>query len=290
MIRKMIKFALLALVGITGSRLILAHEHLAAGAQTKSPGSPLLFVNANDYSAETGYVFGLSAGNSGSSYDGYYYTGDLVFVALAATADFGGPEAQAAALGSHIEVVIETVEGPVGAKFGFWETATDEVDSTNLTWSVTVGLTNSTQPIVVSDTDGSVGADPYGHKHGRLFSVTQPGFYRLGCRFVDISTHGPGGGPIHTSSDRFHLNLQAGVTIAQLEIGAAGQKITFAGPSNLPDTGVAVATTYQLESTVILGPTSAWKPVGELVVGDDHLHTVLLPAGAETGYFRLRAQ
>jgi len=76
-----------------------AHEHLAAGANSTTPGSPLLFVNAADYATNSGYVFNLGADAPGSPYDGWYYTADLVFVALAATPAYGGPEAQAAALG-----------------------------------------------------------------------------------------------------------------------------------------------------------------------------------------------
>ncbi len=89
-----------------------AHEHLAAGANSTTPGSPLIFVNAGDYATNSGYVFNLGMDAPGSPYDGWYYTADLVFVALAATPNYGGPEAQAAALGSHIEIILETVAGP----------------------------------------------------------------------------------------------------------------------------------------------------------------------------------
>ena len=232
----------------------------------------------------------MEQGEAASPYSGYYYTGDLAFAALAATLDFGGPEPLAGALGARIAVVLETVEGPPGAQFGFWETAVDNVESTNLTWSVSVGLTQGTNQISVSENDGSAGADPYGHKHGRILSVTQPGFYRLGWRFVDVSTNGPAGGPIHAPSDRFFLYLQADVTIAKLTLGLAGAQVSFAAPSNLPDEGTGPATNYQLESTANLAAGAVWKPVGEVVVGDDQLHTVTLPVSAVTGYFRLRTQ
>ena len=62
-----------------------AHEHLAAGANSTAPGSPLIFVNAGDYATNSGYAFGLNAGDAGSPYAGWYFTSDLVFVALAAT-------------------------------------------------------------------------------------------------------------------------------------------------------------------------------------------------------------
>ena len=191
-----IQFALPALLGglLAGATSANGHEHLEAGANSTNPGSPVIFVNAGDYAADYGYVFGLDAGDPGSPYEGYFFTGDLVFAALAATGAYGGPEANASALGSHIEVVLETVEGPAGANLGFWETQGNDLDSTNLTWIVPVGLTNGTNHIVVSETDGSPGSDPYGHIHGRIYSVDQPGLYRLGFHFVDTSTNGPGGG------------------------------------------------------------------------------------------------
>ena len=272
---------------MAGCPIANAHEHLAAGANSPSPGSPLIFVNAGDYATNSGYVFNLGMDAPGSPYDGWYYTGDLVFVALAATPTYGGPEAQAAAIGSHIEIVLETVAGPQGATLGFWETQQDGVDSTNLTWTVPIGLTNGTNHIVVSETDGSPTADPYGHTHGRIYSVDKPGLYSVGFRFVDTSTNGPGGGPIQAPSDRFYLYFQADVTIAGISIATNTASLTFAAPSNLPDTGTAPATNYQLESTPVLGSLANWQPAGDLVVGDDHLHTVTLPQTNSTAFFRL---
>lgn len=263
-----------------------AHEHLAAGANSTTPGSPLIFVNASDYATYSGYAFGLDAGDPGSPYFGWYYTGDLVFVALAATPAYGGPEPLAAALGSHIEVILESLQGPAGGTLGFWETQQNGVDSTNLTWTVPVGLTNGTNHIVVSETDGSPGSDPYGHIHGRIYSVDKPGLYLAGFRFVDTSTNGPGGGPIQSPSDRFYLYLQGGVTISGIAKATNGISLTFAAPSNLPDTGTAPATNYQIESTPKLAPTN-WQPAGDVVVGDDHMHTVTLPMTNSAAFFRL---
>ena len=93
------KKSLTSLLLILLAALSQAHEHLAAGAASTDAGSPIMFVNAGDYSADSGYVFGLEAGEPDSSYTGYYHTGDLVFVALAATPNYGGPEPLHAALG-----------------------------------------------------------------------------------------------------------------------------------------------------------------------------------------------
>ena len=264
-----------------------AHEHLAAGANSTTPGSPLIFVNTADYATNSGYVFNLGADAPGSPYDGWYYTADLVFAALAATPNYGGPEAQAASLGSHIEIVLETFSGPPGATLGFWETQQNGVDSTNLTWTIPVGLANGTNHIVVSETDGSSTADPYGHIHGRIYSVNIPGLYTVGFRYADTSTNGPGGGPIQAPSDRFYLYFQAGVTIAAISPATNGVNVTFAAPSNLPDSGTAPATNYQLESTPKLGPSADWQPAADLVVGDDHMHTLTLPATNSSAFFRL---
>ncbi len=282
--------ALPALVGVllTATFDANAHEHLAAGANSTTPGSPLVFVNAGDYAANADYVFGLNAGDPASPYEGWYYTSDLVFAALAATPDYGGPEAQAAALGSHIEVVLESVDGPPGATLGFWETQQNGVDSTNLTWTVPAGLTHGTNRIVVSETDGTPGADPYGHIHGRIYSVDKPGLYVAGFRFVDTSTNGPNGGPLQAPSDLFHLYFQAGVTIASISATNNEASLTFAAPSNLPDSGTAPATNYQIESTPALGASMNWQPAGDVVVGDDHMHTLILPMSGVNTFFRLK--
>ena len=281
-----------ALPGLASTLLAVAttaagHEHLAAGANSTAPGSPLIFANAADYATNSGYVFNLGADASGSPYDGWYYTGDLVFAALAATPAYGGPEPQAAALGSHIEIVLETCSGPPGSTLGFWETQQNGVDSTNLTWTVPVGLTNGTNHILVSESDGSPTADPYGHIHGRIYSVDKPGLYTVGFRYVDTSTNGPGGGPIQKPSDQFYLYFQVGVTIAAISPATNGVNLTFGAPSNLPDTGTAPATNYQIESTPKLGPSANWQPAGDVVVGDDHIHIITVPMTDSSAFYRL---
>ncbi len=136
----------------------------------------------------------------------------------------------------------------------------------------------------------SPGAGPYGHKHGRIYSVTRPGLYKVGFRFVDTSTNGPAGGPIQAPSDRFFLYLQGGVTIAAIATTDAGVTLTFGAPSNLPDNGAGAATTHQVESTPALGTPTHWQPVGDAVVGDDLLHTVTAPFSGDSVLFRLVAR
>ena len=264
-----------------------AHEHLAAGATAPNPGATLVLQNLADYGEASGYAFNLGAGTTNDAYLGYYYTGDLVFVALAATPNYGGPEPGAAALGAFVQIQLLSVEGPPGASFGFWETTQDGVDSTDLTWSVPVPYTNGHRLIPVSEGDGTAGADPYGHLHGRIYSVTRPGLYKTTWQFVDTSANGPAGHPVELPSAPFSLFLQADLTLGRVVLSTNGLALTFAAPSNIPDSGDGPATNYRLEASPVLGPAAAWTAVGDVVVGDDHLHTVTVPWSGSTRFFRL---
>ena len=117
-----------------------AHDHMPAAATASTPGATLRYApTAEDFTTNSGWVFGLNVGTTNDAYFGYYWTDDSVFTALAATPNNGGPEPGYAAPGTYIQVKLLSVEGPAGAVFGFWETAgqgTDGegVDGTNLTW------------------------------------------------------------------------------------------------------------------------------------------------------------
>src|SRR5262249_18602303 len=143
----------------------------------------------------------------------------------------------------------------------------------NLTWSVPVPYQNGTNLIPVSEGNGELGADPYGHIHGRIYSFTEPGLYKVTWQFVDTSTNGPDGGPLDLPSVPFYLYYQAGLTIGAIETTTTnGLQVVFAAPSNIPDSGVGPATNYTLQSLLSVGTDSVWQPVGTAVVGDDHLH------------------
>src|ERR1041385_3485553 len=212
-----------------------AHEHLAAGAVSTNIGASLIFQNDADFGGDVGFVFNLTAGTTNDAYSGFYYTDEISFTALPATADNGGPELGHAALGAQIEVRLLSVEGPVGARFGFWETTEVGVDSTNLTWSVTVPFTSGTNAIMVSENDGAPGADPYGHIHGRVYRVTEPGLYKATWQFLDTSTNGVNGGPVNAPSAPFSLFYQADLTLGRIASVTNGISINFAAPSNIPD-------------------------------------------------------
>ncbi len=266
-----------------------AHDHLEAGVLSPTPGAPLAFLNDADYGGDYGFVFNLDSGDPGSPYEGYYFMNDLVFVAQAATPDYGGPEPGAAGLGTRIAVQLLGIQGPTGAHLGFWETLQDEVDSTNRTWTLPIPLVGGTNLIPVTQSSDSPTADPYGHLHGRIYTVDRPGFYVTTWRFVDLSTNGPGGGPIQAPSAPFDLYFQADLTIARIQKTPAGADIVFAAPSNIPDSGEGPATHYTLEASPVLGSKAQWTPVGPVVVGDDHLHTNSVTLGARATYVRLLA-
>ena len=73
----------------------------------------------------------------------------------------------------------------------------------------------------------STGGDPFGHIHGRRFSVTKSGLYRVGFRVLDVSTNGPAGGPIHTASETTARLFSGEVTITQVEPDVDHTHVTF---------------------------------------------------------------
>jgi hypothetical protein len=267
---------------------LLAHDHMPAAATSSAPGATLQYdPSATDYTTRSGFVFALTAGTTNDPYLGYYYTDDQIFDALAATLDSGGPVPGHAALGTYVQVKLLSMEGPAGASFGFWEALEDGVDSTNLTWSVTVPYHNGTNLIHVSESDGSPGSDPYGHIHGRIYSVTKPGFYIATWQFVDTSTNGADGGSVDLPSVPFSTYYQAGLTIAVISIDTNGVNITFAAPSHQPDDLSTPPANYILQSSSAPGSSAVWQTVGGVIVGDDALHTVTLPLSGAAQFFRL---
>jgi hypothetical protein len=282
--------ALLALALAAPCFHLWAHDHLAAGATTNTPGATLIFQNDGDFGGDTGFVFNLTPGTSDDPYLGYYYTSEISFVALAATPDNGGPEPGNAVPGTYVQIKLLNIEGPAGAMFGFWETAQDGVDSTNLTWSLPVPFYNGTNLIHVSENTGSPGSDPYGHLHGRIYSFDKPGLYKVTWQFVDTSTNGPNGGPVDLPSAPFYLYYQADLTIGGIRVATNGVNVTFSCPSNIPDSGVGPSANYELQSSPTLGTNALWQSAGAVVVGDDHLHTITVPITANSLFFRLKSQ
>ena len=101
-----------------------------------------------------------------------------------------------------------------------------------------------------------------GHIHGQRFTATRPGFYTVGFRFVDASTNGAAGGPIHTPSDVFEVYFQGGVSIASLDQTGGVTTVTV---------GTVFGRSFQLEYNIDLANVTGWMPIGFPASGTDHL-------------------
>lgn len=233
------------------------HGHLNLGASGVDQSDPLIFENAAIFETATNYVKTLMFASSGA-YAGYYQ-GNITFTTLAATPDHAGPEPNAAALGAQIVAQLVSVEGPAGGAFAFWDTG-----ATSPTISLACGLAG-TNTWRVSENDGSPGSDPYGHIHGRRFTATKPGIYTVGFRALDVCTNGVGGGPIHAPSAVIKVYFQAGVNIKSITSVAEDTVIVLSAP---------VGWNWSLEAGDSLGSAGSWMPIGELIPGDDHFHTI----------------
>lgn len=256
------------------------HAHVNAGALATTPGSPLNFANGARFSADSGYAVPLKLATNGP-YAGHHY-GSITFTALPSTEFNGGPTPGHALPGAHLELRVLSVSGPEGGRFGFWETPGDELDGTELTFSVPVGETAGTRQFPLSENDGGAGDDPYGHYHGRFFSATRPGLYRVGFQAFDTSGNGPGGGPLHAPSEILPMYFQAGITIASIRLTETGVEVSFVTQSGK---------NHFIDASENLADPAAWKPVAGPLVGDGKLLTVAnLPASAATGYLRLRVE
>jgi hypothetical protein len=256
------------------------HFHVNAGAVAPEVGAALTFVNRALFAEESRFVIHLRPVES-ALYGPLFYGGaDLTFTALPATLDNGGPSPKAALSGTRIAAIVESVDGPPGGAFSFWDSFDGFFDATEITFTVPIGTLGGTNRFLLSENDGSPGADPYGHIHGRKFSATLPGTYRVGLRLVDDTLNGPGNGPLHAPSERIVFLFQAGLTLAVRSIQEGTATVQFGTESNR---------TYRIESTSALGPTAIWQQVGEPVTGTGRLETVTgLPAAYPETFFRLR--
>ncbi len=234
------------------------HGHLNAGAVGQSQGDKLIFANGADFATSSPYVKTLNLATTGK-YAGFY-EGNITFTALATTAINGGPEAQASAPGSFIAVEFQSVEGPVGGEFSFWEAG-----ATAPSVSIASGQT-AAHRWALSASDGSPSADPFGHIHGRRFTATKPGLYKVKFQLFDTSANGTGGGPIHTASDPIEITFQAGLNVERIEPDEDHTHIRFAATAGK---------NWQVQASSQLGALADWQPVGNVITGDDLLHEVL---------------
>lgn len=263
--------AAIGMAALTFSVQAQVHGHLNIGANSKTQGAPLIWANGADFMASSNYVNTLYFTNAGR-FAGYY-NGNITLTGLAATSDYGGPDPQAASPGSLIQFKMACLEGPAGGSFGFWDAGT-----TSPSISLSPGQ-SSTNLWRVSENDGSPGSDPYGHIHGRRFTATKAGIYKVAFTAVDVSTNGTAKGPIHTPSVPLQVYFEAGVNIQSLVKTQSQTQVKFAAPANY---------TWQLMGTDTLQANPVWAPVGAPVVGDDYFHSVTDPtAPAGKRFYRM---
>lgn len=276
-------------------------QTLNFGATTNIPGATLVFENASNYIAGSGYCF---ATVSGSVYDpnvgydffpyaGYYYNCIQIFNALPATADKGGPAEGAASPGSMVQLQLLSVAGPAGASFAYWKGNSDGSYGTNLTWSVPVPSSGGTHLILVTQAANTPTNDPFGLIQNQVFGFTKPGLYKLTWQLVDTSTNGPRGTPLNQPSAAFDLYYQADCTVASISSATDGVHLVFAAPkgSLQPYRGYVSGQSYNLYESSSLGADANWSWVLDadsnpiVIYGDDMLHTnTVTPVGGSEFY------
>jgi hypothetical protein len=242
---------------ITGARA-QDHGHLQIGALSTNQGAQLYFYNGADFATNSRYVKTLTFTNTGR-YAGYYQ-GNITLAVQAATGDYGGPEPDAPALGSHIRARIVSVKGPPGGAFAFWESG-----ATSPTITVASGATG-TNSFHVTQTDGSPGVDPFGHIHGRRLTVTKPGIYVIRLQAFDTSTNGLNSGPIHSPSPFIDIFFEGDVNVTLPELHQDYTRVHYAAP---------VGALWQIETSTSPGPNAEWTPLDEPIAGDDYFHPVV---------------
>ncbi len=267
------KISLLCFCFLVSIRAIAQdHGHLNIGAANPMPGEPLIFANRELFETDANYVKTLTLAASGT-YAGYYQ-GNLTIVGLAATELRGGPEEFAAALGAQIHAQLVAVDGPPDGEFAFWESG-----ATSPTFSLSSGSTG-TNTWRVSENDGSPDSDPYGHIHGRRFTVNKPGIYTVSFRAIDMSTNGLNGGPIHPASSVVQIYFQAGANIKSVSLSESGARVIFSAP---------VGNTWVVEGCDNLTANAEWTTLSSSVVGDDYFHEFIDENPPESGrFYRLR--
>lgn len=267
-------------------RVEAQHRHLNAGARSGTAGSELGFINGATFNSASGFLVRLNATNHPVYGPIFFGGGDLTLTSLPATIDFGGPAAGAASLGTSIAAQVVSVEGPDGGEFAFWDSFDGFFDATEITFRTSSGTTNGTKFFKLSENNGEPEADPYGHIHGRKFSVNKPGLYTVGLKLIDLAGNGigmgSGAGPRHSASEPFLLNFQAGTTIYRLNRVEGGISVTY---------GTESGKSYTLESSPKLGEETSWQKVSGPHPGTGRLETIAgIPAAEASRFFRLRVE
>ncbi len=244
------------------------------GALDPASGSQLCFLNADQFVTNSMAVVNCRYTNSGPCAG--QFEGPIRLRAVPATAANGGPETNAAALGSCLALELVSLAGPPGATLGLWETGQSAPSFT-----MNTGEAPAANRLLLSQSQGGPATDPYGCVEGRRVTLSQPGLYCLSFRAVDISTNGIGGAPVLSPSPVYRVFFQAGLRINALSPQGSGVTASFGG-----DAGK----TFYLERAATLDPTAAWQTVAGPLTGSSRLQSLTDPQGAvSAAFFRLRA-
>lgn len=264
------------------------HVHISAGAYSPAQNEPLVFVegylfDTNSYSGVyPACLFMVKDDPNVPFYPGLY-TSDVSFTSRPATIFTGGPALYAAEGGTYVELIIRSVQGPPGGVLGFWQ-EDDEFAPTTATqlFSIPVGTLNSTNRfhLTQSPEQGGWDYDPYGHVHGRRFTLNKPGLYIVGMQLVDTSTTGANNGPHHSPSLTNYFYFQAGLTTQLLSKSNSVARVRF---------GLRGFKDYYLEANNNLSTTNWTTLLYERGTTHSDLHTVTdTNATNVTRFYRVR--
>ena len=236
------------------------HGHLYISAYSQQQDAQLYFDNAPIFETASGYVKTLLLNtNPASRYVGRY-DGGITFTPRSTNilrgADYGP---NAAAPGTLVYFQITHVDGPPGGAFEFWESTNNFPAFSVLSGS---GATNT---VKITETNGAPGGDPYGHIHGRRFTATQPGLYRVAFRAWDYSTNGLGGGPKHTPSAPLTIVFQAGFALESVKRTNQVATIRF---------GTALTHDCTVQASTNLLSTNNWVNISPKLRGTDYFQSV----------------
>jgi hypothetical protein len=249
-----------------------AHGHLYIGASSRAPGTQLFFDNEYEFAAASNYVKTLTFDTT-TKYSNYFQ-GNITLTGRALYSSNSGPETFAASPGTFIQASIAKVEGPPGGEFAFWENGNNAPTIRVASGNMSTNLFQITSGIL------SPTSDPYGHIHGRRFTATKPGIYKVSFKAWDTSTNGSGGGPVHTPSELCPVYFQAGLMARSITRTGAMATITYGSFTN---------STFTIESATNLLATNIWTAIGPARNGDDYFQTQRDPNSSAMRWYRVRA-
>ncbi len=223
-----------------------AHDHIAAGVVSTAPGAALALYGSTISGSLNTAQYHMLIEPTGNRYAGYYalddqprvlFPNDYFTFASLSDGQTQLDGALHAHTGAYIWMEITYVTGPAGAHFGFWDEnqsfsrTTPNIEFTtntptgNWKFEISEPLTQPAAPpgsitesgglrfiipgSVTGFTSFDQNEDPYGHIHGRGFTVDQPGTYHVGFTLYDLGVVGPLGEPLQAPSVTYDFTFVA---------------------------------------------------------------------------------